>query len=144
MRIDFNSFMGPIALISLKEFLRALPVRLIRGSEYAFALPEADHGHFAGTQVPIDIVTYLKEGSISTALIHNEGYRCRPAKGLNALDIACEAHALDFGFPSVAVRLSRRTWLIADPNEYYVVTNGKASALISEKVNRIIITEAIK
>jgi hypothetical protein len=141
---------GQISFVTLQEFLNHVPSKLADSREVEFNTMESLSVSAWVSADPFLEDTAFYKRRISK-LVRGNPYKVAKSTLLRqkkpkkvyldsnteeALDRALTEHVEQMGTPQFFVRLSPRTWFVANPQDFQFVTDGKRGALLCFARNR--------
>lgn len=125
----FDTAAGVIKTVTLDEFIQAVPVRDIRGDLYTF---NAQVGYNSNTEESIykraalALVRGHKKEIFKSNIVLQATLKHQYKRDLReTLEDAATNSLCNFGLPSHLVKLGRRMWLLANPEDFNILTNNR-------------------
>jgi hypothetical protein len=145
MNVSINTFNGSTKVVSLSKFLQTLEIKTIPNEKDEYRFMFHTGGFYAGlhsTHIPATVTTALlmpylllriaKRCLLEQADLKTVSYQTP----LYLISDAIYEHAMEMGASKYAVRVSRRNWIIADPEDFQIIKNDHSCTLICLRPTR--------
>lgn len=145
MNKKINTFYGNVKIISFRSFLDMVPVKILDGSQSLITfnthvgIPSSDELEWAYKRTAL-LLTEPSEQVLKGHLLSQAEIATSWMKPpLELLEGAVTDYLMSFGVPEYVIRLDRRFWLIANPNDFCYIKShrGVALACYSQVRNKV-------